>query len=334
MISKSLSSSQCFFLAKEITRCQDYQSLTHAFINLLEDFCWVDSVQAYEIFSQRKKRNQDNQNEAVVVRRFPLDFNADENTDDCPLLSTRPLPKHIEVESSDAQSNLAILPVHTELGPARALLLQGRFDQGALDLLGHLLILYRNQLLLHDRKERDVLTRLPNRQSFEARLTEVCEFYQALTIGNQTDDKISWIAILDIDHFKAVNDTFGHLYGDEVLLHFSQLLEYKFRHIDFTFRFGGEEFVVIVNRVSRNDAEHILNRFRQEVENYAFPLVGKITVSIGATSIKSGMLPSTLLDSADKALYFAKEHGRNQVVLFENIPPPQSNSDANDVELF
>ncbi|MDD5114404.1 MAG: hypothetical protein PHC94_10335 [Methylobacter sp.] len=46
------------------------------------------------------------------------------------------------------------------------------------------------------------------------------------------------------------------------------------------------------------------------------------------------MLPSTLLDSADKALYFAKEHGRNQVVLFENIPPPQSNSDANDVELF
>lgn len=308
--------------------------MTHAFINLLEDFCWVDSVQAYEIFSHRKKRKQGNESEAILVRKFPLDFNADENADDCPLLSSRSLPKQIEVELTASQTSLAILPVHSELGPARALLLQGRLDQNALELLEHLLALYRNQVLLHDRKERDVLTRLPNRQSFEARLTEVCEFYQALTIGNQADDKISWIAILDIDHFKVVNDTFGHLYGDEVLLHFSQLLEHKFRHIDFTFRFGGEEFVVIVNRVSRNDVEHILNRFRQEVENYVFPLVGKVTVSIGATCIKSGMLPSTLLDSADKALYFAKEHGRNQAVLFENIPPPQSNSDANDVELF
>jgi len=333
MISKSLSSSQCFFLAKEITRCQDYQSLTHAFIKLLEDFCWVDSVQAYEIFSGRKKRSPNN--DGVLVRKFPIDFNADINADDCPLLSNRPIAKHIELLPSDNQTCLAILPVSSELGPSRALLLQGSFNEVSVELLGHLLTLYRNQVLLHDRKERDLLTRLPNRQSFEARLTEVCEFYQGLGGDYQLDDKASWIAILDIDHFKAVNDTFGHLYGDEVLLHFSQLLEYKFRHIDFTFRFGGEEFVVIVNRVSRNDAEHILNRFRQEVENYAFPLVGKITVSIGATCIQRGRLPSTLLDSADKALYFAKEHGRNQVVLFENIENVEANTDnLNDVELF
>lgn len=331
----SLTASQCFALANDITKCPDYQALTHRFIDILEDFCWVDSASAFEIFSHRKQRTPENDRNNILVRKFPLDFTTDENTDDCPLLSSHPIPKHIELHPGKDNSNIAILPIISELGPGRALLLHGTFKQGELELLEQLLALYRNQVLLHDRKERDVLTRLPNRQSFEARLTEVCEFYQKQLAADQQDERTSWIAILDIDHFKAVNDNFGHLYGDEVLLHFSQLMEQKFRHIDFIFRFGGEEFIVIVNRVTPMEAEDILNRFRLEVENYAFPLVGKVTVSTGATCIQRGRLPSTLLDSADKALYYAKEHGRNQVVLFESIENTQTASDANDdVELF
>ncbi len=333
----SLTASQCFAIANEITKCPDYQALTHQFIEILENFCWVDSASAFEIFSHRKQRNAEIDSDKVLVRKFPLDFATDENRDDCPLLSSHPIPKHIELhpDPDNEDCSIAILPITSELGPGRALLVHGTFKQDELELLEQLLALYRNQVLLHDRKERDVLTRLPNRQSFEARLTQVCEFYQKQLAVDQQDERTSWIAILDIDHFKAVNDNFGHLYGDEVLLHFSQLMEQKFRHIDFIFRFGGEEFVVIVNRVTKKEAELILNRFRLDVERYAFPLVGKITVSTGATCIQRGRLPSTLLDSADKALYYAKEHGRNRVVLFENIENAQSAGDANDdVELF
>ncbi|MDO9142236.1 MAG: GGDEF domain-containing protein, partial [Methylobacter sp.] len=138
----------------------------------------------------------------------------------------------------------------------------------------------------------------------------------------------------DIDHFKQVNDDFGHLYGDEVLLTFSQLMGKCFRYNDFLFRFGGEEFVVILNLACRNTAMTIFNRFRESVANYHFPTVGRITVSIGLTRVDGVSMPTTQLDHADKALYYAKENGRNRVVLYEDMIIPAQNNIANDIELF
>ncbi|MDO9104738.1 MAG: GGDEF domain-containing protein [Methylovulum sp.] len=336
MTTPTVSTQQCFSWAAEITHCQNYQSLTAVFIDLLKCFDWVDSACAYEIYGDRKNRTQAQHSaDGILIRKLPLDFNVETDEDICPWLNHKQLPEHIEIVIS-GEKTLAILPVITDTGPDRAIVLEGRFDDEAVALLSNLLRLYHNQVILHDHKERDVLTRLPNRQSFDARLMQVCGFYQHVLFSGKPDDKLSWMAMLDIDHFKAVNDNFGHLYGDEVLLHFSQLMESRFRYIDFIFRFGGEEFVVILNRLNKSEAWKSLNRFRMAVENYDFPLVGKVTVSIGVTCIQGHpVLPVTLLDRADKALYFAKDNGRNRVILFEDMMVTQGATDPpNDIELF
>lgn len=336
MTTQTVSMQQCFSWANEITRCQNYQALTYVFIELLKSFNWVDSACAYEIYGDRKKRTQAHHIASeILIRKLPLDFSAETGENTYPFLDNRQLPEHIEIVTS-AEKTKALLPVITDTGPDRVIVLEGVFNDEAVALLNHLLNLYHNQVILHDHKERDVLTRLPNRQSFDARLMEVCEFYQRAAFSKKTDDKLSWIAMLDIDHFKAVNDNFGHLYGDEVLLQFSQLMESRFRYIDFIFRFGGEEFVVILNRLTKYEAKNSLNRFRMAVEHYDFPLVGKVTVSIGATCIQDHhALPIILLDRADKALYFAKDNGRNQVVLFEDMIVTQRAVDHHsDIELF
>ncbi|PPC91397.1 MAG: GGDEF domain-containing protein [Methylobacter sp.] len=324
----------CFFWSKQITGCANYQSLTCKFIQLLKSFCWVDSAQAYEVFLNKCKRAPLHTPRKLLVRKFPFDF-SDGEEQSHPLLEETVFADQIKLVPVNPNKIIAVLPVTSDIGPNRAIILEGCFEQPALDLLQELLSLYHNQVVLHDHKERDVLTRLPNRQSFDDRLLEACEFYQNRPAGSGID-KASWLAMLDIDHFKSINDTYGHLYGDEVLLRFSQLMENSFRYIDFLFRFGGEEFVVILNQVSRLEADRILNRFRYEVECYDFPLVGKVTVSIGATRISDNVaLPSTLLDNADKALYFAKDHGRNQVVIFEDMLNLSDTADAlDDIELF
>ena len=100
---------------------------------------------------------------------------------------------------------------------------------------------------------------------------------------------------------------------------FSQLMEKQFRYNDFLFRFGGEEFVVILNLVNQDEAEATFERFRTAIANHEFPAVGQVTVSIGAAHINNDNQAATLLDRADKALYYAKHHGRNQLAVYEKI---------------
>ena len=145
------------------------------------------------------------------------------------------------------------------------------------------------------------------------------------------------LAILDIDHFKKVNDTYGHLYGDEVLLHFAQQMQKIFRQDDGLFRYGGEEFIVILNDVDIDIAESVLNRFRKHIKAYPFPKVDKLTVSIGYTRLETGRMQSEIVDRADHALYFAKEHGRNNVACYEKLVDEgllQELVTEDDIELF
>ena len=112
-------------------------------------------------------------------------------------------------------------------------------------------------------------------------------------------------------------------------------MEGSFRFSDPLFRFGGEEFVVLLHSCSSADAHTALDRFRSNIENYDFPGVGRVTVSIGCCLYGANELPTTVIDRADQALYYAKEHGRNQVVDFEAIKDKLDQPDAaTDVELF
>jgi diguanylate cyclase (GGDEF)-like protein len=128
-----------------------------------------------------------------------------------------------------------------------------------------------------------------------------------------------WLAMFDIDHFKRINDNYGHVYGDEVILLLAQMMRKSFRQSDVLFRFGGEEFVVLLNSLDEPTACAALERFRERVASHHFPQVGRVTVSIGFAHIGESDYPEIVLDRADKALYYAKQNGRNCTYGYESL---------------
>lgn len=180
--------------------------------------------------------------------------------------------------------------------------------------------IYQNYLQLINDNEHDTLTGLLNRKTFDERIMAIMSAHRAGQ-RRMSDNKAMpcCLAILDIDHFKKVNDQFGHLYGDEVLLLFAQIMSRTFRDDDQLFRYGGEEFVVVLKEVDLTTGLAVLERFRKAVESYHFPQVGNVTASVGAVAINEQDLPTTIIGQADQALYYAKENGRNQVCAYERL---------------
>lgn len=182
--------------------------------------------------------------------------------------------------------------------------------------LKHILLLvsvYQNCASHIGLKHIDPLTGLENRQGLSDRLT------RELKGVRRSGDRLPSICMLDIDLFKRVNDDFGHLYGDEVLLLFAGLMKENFRENDFLYRYGGEEFIVVLHSSSLEESVIALQRFRSAVADFNFPQVGHITVSIGFVDINMGDLPSSIIDKADKALYYSKQNGRNQVNSYHDL---------------
>lgn len=145
-------------------------------------------------------------------------------------------------------------------------------------------------------------------------------------------------AILDIDHFKHVNDEYGHLYGDEVLTLMSRLMVQAFRREDLLFRYGGEEFAVVLANADLEIAASVLERFRRKVEAYAFPQIGHKTVSIGFAAMGAEFGAEKVVLCADRALYYAKKNGRNQSHCYEALVAAKKLEPVaqvtGDIELF
>lgn len=125
------------------------------------------------------------------------------------------------------------------------------------------------------------------------------------------------VILMDVDLFKEVNDTHGHAVGDEVLLCFTEILTQHSRDTDTVGRWGGEEFIIVCPETDEAGAVKVAEKLRQVIAEYPFPAVINKTASFGVTVYEQGDDIDTLLLHADKALYQAKEHGRNTVVLFE-----------------
>lgn len=188
-----------------------------------------------------------------------------------------------------------------------------------------LLRVYSNYLALLEESQKDKLTNLLNRETLDREITKLLINHGRKRNGLMSDGRRSsdnwqdWLCVVDIDHFKRINDQFGHLFGDEVLILLARLFENAFRQDDQIFRFGGEEFVVIFKTLDWQDALAVCERLRQTVEQNAFPMVKNITISIGAVEITDQDGTAGVIDQADKALYFAKEHGRNNVCLYRDL---------------
>lgn len=195
-----------------------------------------------------------------------------------------------------------------------------RNDANTKQVLSLLLEFYQHFLSLLDDNERDNLTGLLNRKTLTAQISKILQTLQ--NRHRRTSDKSAGnycLAMFDIDHFKHINDTFGHIYGDEVLLLFANLLRGSFRENDLLFRYGGEEFVALLNNIDIKQAQVVLDRFRAKVGNHRFPQAGQVTASAGVALIRENDLPAESINRADLALYFAKEHGRNQIRAYEEL---------------
>lgn len=145
------------------------------------------------------------------------------------------------------------------------------------------------------------------------------------------------VALIDVDNFKQINDTWGHSIGDEVLIKLASLMELTFRDCDVLCRYGGEEFAVYLRYVSKAKAQEILDRLRLRIEESIFPKVDQVTVTIGYTLTFPGILASELIERADSALYHGKNNGKNQVVAAEDhqqLWSQNSNFDIGEIELF
>lgn len=185
--------------------------------------------------------------------------------------------------------------------------------------------LYRNYLNLLDYSERDTLTGLRNRKTFDENIGKILGNIARLGSDGSgqrrrpRDGYQHWLAVVDVDHFKRINDQFGHLYGDEVLLLLARIMRQSFRQQDKLFRFGGEEFVVMLRSVGEDDVRGIFDRFRLAVERHDFPQVGRVACSVGFARIDPRLSPADLLGRADEALYYSKRNGRNQVNGFDEL---------------
>lgn len=170
-----------------------------------------------------------------------------------------------------------------------------------------------NKMLMQRAKMNyDGLTELPNRQAYDEHLLDACNRWK------QERTNLS-LAVGDIDHFKKINDTYGHLAGDKVLRKIAQLLKNFVRTTDFVARFGGEEFVIIFEKTSTFDAKKVLDKVRDLIQNCEFSYkdqVVNVTMSFGVTELLPEDSQETFFIRADEAMYAAKEAGRNCIMVF------------------
>lgn len=161
---------------------------------------------------------------------------------------------------------------------------------------------------LQESAEHDALTGVYNRNYFDDNIT-------ALLQNKHTSKQTKAIAFIDIDYFKKVNDTYGHDAGDDVLKQFVSVIEKTLRSDDLLVRWGGEEFIVLLQIVSENDLLPILQKIRLAIQDHHFVQPEKLTCSIGAAFVISNEEITDAIKRADEALYKAKANGRNKVVI-------------------
>ncbi len=203
-------------------------------------------------------------------------------------------------------SNKLIIESHDEIGDL------GNTINEISDKLSHTLIeLQEKNLQLKALSQTDVLTQLANRLRVDRVLED--EIYKSEERGRTFS-----IILIDIDKFKDVNDTYGHLAGDQVLISIANILKENCRRIDLVGRWGGEEFIVILPDTPLDGAVATAENLRVLIESYDFKDVGQKTASFGVVQYNKSIDIKIIIKSMDDALYRAKDSGRNRVELAEN----------------
>jgi diguanylate cyclase (GGDEF)-like protein len=211
--------------------------------------------------------------------------------------------------SNEALSNLVVDVVGDILRANQNLqsqleMAEGRLEEQAVEIEAHL-----------SRSLTDPLTGLPNRREFNDRLEE------RMSAWNRRREEFS-LLLLDVDHFKALNDEHGHLAGDQVLAAIGRALRAAVRREDAVARFGGEEFAILLPNTTLAQAACVAEKVREAVSRVVVEHDGReiaVTVSGGLAAIAADETADTLIENADIALYAAKESGRNRVCTHDDV---------------
>jgi diguanylate cyclase (GGDEF)-like protein len=315
----------------DLTALRDRQLLDMALVDTIDELVHPLSVAIFRLVGRAGNEHWLTCAQKKIGLEVPSSAAAWVEMENLPLAEDFPQRQSVIASNrstlAEVAAGVSIFPINVRAGASGVLELstQTAPTQELEQLISGVLRLYQNFQGLLDYGERDALTELLNRKTFDG------SFLKATLAQQQAQNSIPderrytgttcsyWLAMLDIDHFKHVNDNFGHLIGDEVLLLLARLMRSCFRFHDQLYRFGGEEFVVLMRCNTDSQARLALQRLRIDTEVFAFPQVGHITVSIGFTEVKHGDTPGGAFERADKAVYYAKEHGRNQVCSYENL---------------
>ncbi len=177
---------------------------------------------------------------------------------------------------------------------------------------------YCHQLQMLQGTYRDALTGLYNRRAFNEKLVQLLGQSDYHKRRAKSFEPTVYV-MLDIDHFKLINDRKGHLHGDEVLLLLAQQMTDSFRENDLLFRYGGEEFAMVLMDITVEQAQLSLDRFRKKISTYAFPGIDQVTVSIGYTRFDKSLSLDEMIGQADSALYYCKATTRNAVHDYQDL---------------
>lgn len=176
----------------------------------------------------------------------------------------------------------------------------------AINYFHRIIEIYLEAEVSQKRANTDYLTNLPNRRMLEQQLNEEIEK------SRRSQTTLS-VILFDIDHFKIVNDTYGHDVGDRVLKELSQTVRENIRDTDYFGRWGGEEFLVIATRKNLQDGVVLAERMRETIAGHKHNTIGYITCSFGVAELQKNEQATSIIKRADLALYKAKKNGRNQV---------------------
>lgn len=312
----------------DLTAVRDRDALDAALVRAIHDLLQPQSSAIYRIVGEPGNEHWLTSAQLQGTQVIPTGDSTWAPLDSLPLACAHPLRQQAaasqQVQHSPGTPCLTVFPLAGHATAAGVLELGSEepLSTENMRLVNGVLRLYLNFQSLLDYGERDALTELLNRKTFDdafLKATSEQQLSQASAPNERRDTHSHssyWLAMIDIDHFKRVNDNYGHLIGDEVLLLLARLMRTCFRFHDQLYRFGGEEFVVLMRCHGETEAAEVLERLRTTTEEHLFPQVGCITISIGFSEVTPGDTPSGAFERADKAVYYAKEHGRNQVCSF------------------
>lgn len=334
----------------DLTGLRDRETLDLALVTAINDLLQPKTVAIYRAVGETGNERWLTTAQIKAGEPVPTADSAWSDLLTLPRLAEHPLRQQAgadkQVVRSGQYPGITVFPATSNPGVIGVLevVSQEPLSEESHRLVTGVLRLYLNFQSLLDYGERDALTELLNRKTFDGAFLKAT-LAQQVAVDCAPDQRRDtscsgsfWLAMIDIDHFKHVNDNFGHLIGDEVLLLLARLMRVSFRFHDQLYRFGGEEFVVLMRCNGEAEAAGALERLRTNTENHLFPQVGTITISIGFSEIKTGDTPSGAFERADKAVYYAKAHGRNQVcshaALIASGALVEQAANVGDMELF